>query len=243
MNNTHKLLLAGVAVAVIAGFLLLSNKGEEEVDLATIEREAVVLEKVSETKFGDFNITTSVSARKVEIGETFTVNFSVTDMTPDMINAIASGDPAEYERYKQPWTMDGVIEVDGPANPGEVFFYADNAGQPTDPEDVPYGSAFSRSGAFTCTDKGFVHVDLDYIVERELEDGIPPINPTIDKPAAAEEYLYLGVVQCVEKKKKKNPPQPEMVQVPPPFLVICTDGSSVSGHPLYDIETIEPIFD
>lgn len=243
MNKTHTLLLAGAAIVVVAGFLLLPNE-DEEVEPSAVERETVVTSRIAETKFGDFNIDTSISSRKVEVGESFTVNFSVTDQTPDLINAIASGDPAEYDRYKSPWSMDGVIEADGPVAPGEVYIWADNAEQKTDPEDVPFGSVFTRSGTFTCNDTGVVHVDLDYIVERKLDDDTPSLNPTIDTPSAAEEYLYLGVVQCTEKKKKKNPPQPAMVQVPPPFLIICPHGGgSLSGHPVYDIETMEPILD
>jgi len=43
----------------------------------------------------------------------------------------------------------------------------------------------------------------------------------------------------------KEPEEGTAVQIPPPYLVICTDGSGASfgGHPVYDTNTIEPIFD
>lgn len=241
MNNTTKLALA--ALVLVGAFALFTNKetDTETISPEDIEREAVVDTKVAATKYGDFEAFATLSAKKVEVGQSFTVTFTVTDMTPDLINAIASGDPAEYERYKRPWTLDGAIEVDGPAAPGIVYIWEEKAEQKTDPEDVPYGSVFTRSGTFTCNDTGFVHVDVDYLIERGLEDGVPPLDPTLERPGATEDYLYLGTVRCVEPQKK--PAQPEMVQIPPPIMSICPDGTSLSGQPLYDIETIEPIRD
>ena len=241
MNNTIKFAL--LAAVLVAGFLLITNKDAEveDIDPATTLREAVIEGKVVETKYGDFDAFATLSANKVEVGQSFTVTFTATDMTPDLINAIASGDPAEYERYKQPWTLDGSIEVDGPAAPGIVYLWEEKAEQNTEPEDVPYGSVFTRTGTFTCNDTGFVHVDVEYLIERGLEDGVPPIDPTLERPGATEDYLYLGTVRCVEKTK--NPPQPAMIQIPPPVMSICPDGTSLSGQPLYDIDTIEPIRD
>lgn len=41
----------------------------------------------------------------------------------------------------------------------------------------------------------------------------------------------------------KKPETGVMVQLPPPYLVICPDGTARSGNPVYDKTTIEPILD
>lgn len=254
---TKNFIILSVVVIVGGGLLLVTSSSPSEVPEIEENAERQVEEgqsaanTVAETKFGDFNIDTSVSSLKVEVDKIFTVFVSVTDQTPDLINAIASGDPAELERYKKPWIFDGLITAKGPVVPAQVYITADKTSQEDGPEEVAFGSVFTRTGTFTCREKGIVLVDLGYIIERKLDDNTPPLNPVLDKPRAADGVLVVADVECVEKKQK--PPEDGgstggtldegFIYLGPQYLIICDDGTSLSGYYKRDQKTHEVITD